>query len=320
VVDTTPPVITCPPNVTIDCTDPTDPDFTGYANCENNCEQGGGSVSGTSTPGGAIPDSDPDSPLCDVINITGAGGSVSDVIVDVAITHTWVGDLKLTLESAEGTVLTLLDRPGVPPGTFGCSDDNMNVSFDDAAATDAATLDALCGNPPLWYDGSAQPVDAFSALSGQNANGNWTLCVSDGAGGDLGTLDSWSITILLSSGDRISFTSDAAERTTAFDLSAYASVDEADKSNRADNPVDLSERTAGTTYSDVILQGNCPQTYTIVRTWTCEDDCGNTASCVQLIEVVDNTPPVLTCPPDVTVNCGDPTDPAHTGTVIGVDD
>jgi hypothetical protein len=57
------------------------------------------------------------------------------------------------------------------------------------------------------------------------------------------------------------------------------------------------------TYEDVTIPGDCPQEYTVERTWTAEDDCNNTASCVQTLYVVDTTPPVITCPPDNTFEC-----------------
>jgi hypothetical protein len=37
-------------------------------------------------------------------------------------------------------------------------------------------------------------------------------------------------------------------------------------------------------------------------TWTATDACGNSSSCVQTVTVEDNTPPVLTCPADIVVN------------------
>ena len=58
-------------------------------------------------------------------------------------------------------------------------------------------------------------------------------------------------------------------------------------------------------FSDNQVSGSCPDTYTIQRTWTAEDNCGNSTCCLQTIEVEDTTPPSITCPADVTVECSD---------------
>src|SRR5690606_15213713 len=42
---------------------------------------------------------------------------------------------------------------------------------------------------------------------------------------------------------------------------------------------------ATTDYTDVIIPGPCDEEYTIIRTWTATDSCGNTATCVQEIFV-----------------------------------
>ena len=47
----------------------------------------------------------------------------------------------------------------------------------------------------------------------------------------------------------------------------------------------------------------CPET--ITRTYLATDACGNTASCTQLIIIDDNTPPTVTCPGPITVDCMD---------------
>ena len=61
-------------------------------------------------------------------------------------------------------------------------------------------------------------------------------------------------------------------------------------------------------HADVTSEGDCDNEYTIERTWTAVDDCGNNTSKVQTIEVLDTTPPVIECPADATVECTvDPT-------------
>jgi len=54
---------------------------------------------------------------------------------------------------------------------------------------------------------------------------------------------------------------------------------------------------------DVTIAGTCPGRYSVVRTWTATDDCGNTATCSSTITVQDNTVPQITCPPTLVLNC-----------------
>ena len=73
-------------------------------------------------------------------------------------------------------------------------------------------------------------------------------------------------------------------------------------------------------YSDITAQGLCPSEYTITRTWTAVDACGNESSCPQVINVLDITPPVVTCAPDVTIECDESTLPANTGFTTATDE
>ncbi|MCK5802681.1 MAG: tandem-95 repeat protein, partial [Lentisphaeria bacterium] len=54
-------------------------------------------------------------------------------------------------------------------------------------------------------------------------------------------------------------------------------------------------------------------------TLTVTDTSGNHASAQATVTVVDNLPPVLTVPPDVTIECGEATDPSHTGQATATD-
>ncbi len=58
-------------------------------------------------------------------------------------------------------------------------------------------------------------------------------------------------------------------------------------------------------FEEISQPGSCPENYTLVRTWTATDNCGNESSQSQSIIVDDNTPPVLSgMPIDMTVECG----------------
>ena len=49
----------------------------------------------------------------------------------------------------------------------------------------------------------------------------------------------------------------------------------------------------------------CPNTFTIVRTFTATDDCGNESSAQQVIQVQDNTAPTLSVPASYSAECSD---------------
>jgi hypothetical protein len=73
------------------------------------------------------------------------------------------------------------------------------------------------------------------------------------------------------------------------------------------------------TFADEVTPGACPPEMVITRTWTATDECGNSSSCEQIITVVDTTPPVIQCPPNVVVECGESTDPGDTGVATATD-
>jgi gliding motility-associated-like protein len=64
------------------------------------------------------------------------------------------------------------------------------------------------------------------------------------------------------------------------------------------------------------IPGVCPVLFTIVRTWTVADECGDSLSDQQLVTVMDNQVPVFTqSPPNLTVSC----DAIPPVPVIGID-
>jgi len=58
---------------------------------------------------------------------------------------------------------------------------------------------------------------------------------------------------------------------------------------------------------------------TILRNWTATDNCDNSVTCAQTITVVDSTPPIVTCPGAVSVNCGQQNNLGLTGQATATD-
>ena len=60
------------------------------------------------------------------------------------------------------------------------------------------------------------------------------------------------------------------------------------------------------TVEEVSTDGECPNEYTLTRTFTATDDCGNATSATQVITIVDTTAPEFTSvPADYTAECSD---------------
>jgi len=165
----------------------------------------------------AIPDDGYDGTLgsmaSDAIVASGIpAGTVTNIEIDVAITHTWIGDLTVKLVSPDGTILGVLSRPGLADvgdnGADCCGRSNdwsgATITFSDAGSVDAEnmglTAGVICsGNGECSYfpnPGSiATPPSTFTELYTGLMNGTWTIYVSDAAGLDIGTLNSWTLRI-----------------------------------------------------------------------------------------------------------------------------
>ncbi len=130
---------------------------------------------------------------------------IGGLTLDLTITHTWVGDLKVKLTAPDGTTFEqVFDRPGDPASSSGCRENNIQATFDDAAVLTYADFENTCtASPPAPYaiQGTFKPMGSLSNFSGLDAMGNWTLNVSDHASQDVGTLESWTLNLLTLSTD-----------------------------------------------------------------------------------------------------------------------
>jgi subtilisin-like proprotein convertase family protein len=106
----------------------------------------------------SIPDNNP-AGITSVISVP-QSINIEEIAVDLNVTHTFIGDLVVTLTSPAGTTVTLHNRAG------GGSDDIH------------------------------QTFRVPTAFTGQQAAGDWVLAVIDLAAIDIGTLDDWTLHVV----------------------------------------------------------------------------------------------------------------------------
>ena len=125
------------------------------------------------------------------LTVTGLDARIWDVDLTAFITHTFPGDLDITLTSPAGTVITITTDNG------GTADDAFNGTvWDD----DAGDVNPPGGATDATYvsgevEASLAPEEALAAFIGEDPNGDWILEISDDAGANTGSLDAWSLTI-----------------------------------------------------------------------------------------------------------------------------
>ncbi len=142
-----------------------DEDGDGQANCADAdcaehpaCDTSGGDVSRSysATPNISIPDNSPTG-VSSTIQVSDTG-TITDAKLSLSITHTYRGDLKVTLTKGTDTIV-VHDRTG-------------------GSADDLSVMEL-----------------SLPALSGKPLAGTWTLTVADNARLDTGTLASWSLDV-----------------------------------------------------------------------------------------------------------------------------
>jgi subtilisin-like proprotein convertase family protein len=94
---------------------------------------------------------------------------VQKATVSISLKHTWIGDLRISLVSAEGTESVLLDRPGAAPGT-------AVAGVRTGHATDDIAFDLTSNR--FW---------------GEMSRGDWTLRVEDMVTGEGGLFTAWQL-------------------------------------------------------------------------------------------------------------------------------
>ena len=182
---------------------PLDTETTYYwrVRAENGCDQGEWSPTSTLTTAlllcteiaTAIPDGVPGGVSFD---LTPAGPRrYREIEVATIVSHTFVGDLVVGLSHPEsGTQRLLLDRPGVPASTFGCSGDDIDATFSDQSFVPAENQ---CAPAPPAIAGLLRPFQTLAPFDG--LAGVLRVTGFDAVPGDTGQFDSVCVSAVVES-------------------------------------------------------------------------------------------------------------------------
>jgi FlaG/FlaF family flagellin (archaellin) len=251
--------LTCPPDDTVDCNDITDPSNTGYPTVESNCPPN-------------------DTTYSDVV-------IYGDCDVDgylYQIERTWVVTDVAGMADTCLQIITVVDT--TPPVITGVgADETIECPLEPVFSMPTASDD--CSTPVLTYVDDTTAGDCPQEYS---ITRTWTA--EDDCGNT--ATDSQTITVVDDTPPVISGV--GADETIECPVEPVFSMPTAED---ACGPAYL-------TYVDDTTAGDCPQEYSITRTWTAEDDCGNSSTDSQTITVVDDTPPVISgVGADETIEC-----------------
>jgi subtilisin-like proprotein convertase family protein len=260
------PVITCD-TVTISCLTPTAPGGASQA----------GTQTGTNT--SAVSWGDGTTGAVGATNLIVAGipsgAVVNDVNISLQMDHSWVGDLDINLTGPNGqTVALVAANCGI--------NDNINATFDSEAANGIACAAGATAGPHENCPGQfatfatinnvVRPVGDLSVFYGAAGNGTWTISIVDAVGGDGGCLNVG-----------------GADISVSWDLPGTGAP-----------TVDENCGAYTLTHVDAVQNFDCttgaPFIKVIKRTWTATDQKGNSAACVQVINVTAATLADITLP------------------------
>ncbi len=110
-------------------------------------------------------------------------GTVGNLSLRINLTHTFIGDLDTYLISPTGTRVLLFGQRGSTSAGF-----NGTLSM---SAADSVTNWPTNTTTPIT--GDWRPEGDLTAFNGQTLSGTWRIEVTDQAGGDFGSLNSWAL-------------------------------------------------------------------------------------------------------------------------------
>jgi PKD repeat protein len=251
------PVLTCPPNITVACNTSLLPSVTGFATLTGACSAATASVTYSDVVTGSMP-------------------------CNATVVRTWTAMDECGVTRT--CVQTITVRDNVPPTAL-CAPGQgyelnanctlpVTVAMINAGSFDNCQIQSMTVSPTTVQGCGVFPI----SLTVMDICGNTSVCVTQ-----IQTIEAVPPVIMCPPNIALACDNDISPAITGM----ATATDNCDP-----NPT--------ITFADVVT-GTLPCNALITRTWTARDNCGNESTCVQLITITDNVPPVAGCVSGLTI-------------------
>jgi hypothetical protein len=141
-------------------------------------------VSQTFSPGVTIPAGNPVGVVeAGTFTAAGAGNQVLGITVGLNISGGYNGSLYAYLVAPNGTLVTLMNQPGVGVDGFGAVSSSMNITLSDTGGT---SIQDVTGGYGTTLTGTYQADQTLGTFGNSSANGTWEIYFANlrSGGGD----------------------------------------------------------------------------------------------------------------------------------------
>ncbi|NMH89900.1 gliding motility-associated C-terminal domain-containing protein, partial [Flavivirga algicola] len=248
--DTIPPVLTLPANQTAECSDNLTPIAFGTATATDNCDA---------------------NPIITFVDVRTDGACPGTF----TITRTWTATDACGNEANADQIISTSDTtaPEFEQTTL-----PGNITVECSGVPDAETLTATdnCGSATVTVD---------DVRTDGNCANNYTITRTYTATDECGLTNTHIQTITVQDTTPPAFEGILPDLVKVVECDAVPDAETLTATDTCGS--------ATVTVDDVRTDGNCPNNYTIARTWTATDECGLTTTHTQIITVQDTTPPTF---------------------------
>jgi hypothetical protein len=261
--DLSAPVLNCPSDIEITCTNPVTPEFTGVATATDNCD---------------------DDPAISYTELT----ITSACPANYTLIRTWIAVDNCGNGATCNQTISVMDNTApaiVCPVDISitCTQDDQPSFTGEATATDNCDTDPVISYTDIQTPSGQCPQNYLISRT-------WTATdACNNVGSCIQTITSADVTAPVIDCP-VSMSVDCNASILPGITGFASAMDDCD----TDPAID---------YADVLLAGECPEIIIVVRTWTATDACGNASTCQQNIYLSDDASPSISCPQDISIAC-----------------